>query len=206
MHASGFCKERVFTHGRAWSIPSVQRVRWCVCRGHCVGGRECVLCKLVLAPPEPLAPPPPSLIASLVLIEGLSHASALAVWSELPPPGRDKPLPLPLPALHLPIALELSTPAPLTFLGTFLPPSGPGLINHIPPPRCQRLPGEVSGTGRRAQDLLLKGVSGRGYFPTGGPKKSGVPTEHRVTVMRERTEILGHGRAEERTESLVSSL
>lgn len=162
------------------------------------GSVYCVSCTLV--------PPPPSLIASLVLIEGLSHASALAVWSELPPPGRDKPLPLPLPALHLPIALELSTPAPLTFLGTFLPPSGPGLINHIPPPQCQRLPGEVSGSERRAQDLLLKRVSGRGYFPTGGPKKSGVPTEHRVTVMRERTEILGHGRAKERTESLVSSL
>lgn len=43
------------------------------------------VCKLVLTPPKLLVPPPPSLIASLVLIEGLSHASALAVWSELPP-------------------------------------------------------------------------------------------------------------------------
>lgn len=67
------------------------------------------MCKLVLTPPEFLVPPPPSLIASLVLIEGLSHAGALAVWSELPPPARDKPRPLPLPALHFPTALELST-------------------------------------------------------------------------------------------------
>lgn len=69
------------------------------------------VCTLVLTPPELLVPPPPSLIASLVLIEGLSHASALAVWSELPPPGRDKllPLPSPLPALHFPTTLELST-------------------------------------------------------------------------------------------------
>lgn len=67
------------------------------------------MCRLVLTLPELLVPPPPSLIASLVLIEGLSHASALAVWSELPPPGRDKPLPLPIPALHIPTALELST-------------------------------------------------------------------------------------------------
>lgn len=67
------------------------------------------MCKLVLTLSGFLVPPPPSLIASLVLIEGLSHASALAVWSELPPPGRDKPLPLPSPALHFPIALELST-------------------------------------------------------------------------------------------------
>lgn len=83
-------------HGRACSRLSVS-----VCAPVCLEGplREegsvYPVCKLVLTPPELLAPPPPSLIASLVLIEGLSHASALAVWSELPPPGRDKLCPSP---------------------------------------------------------------------------------------------------------------
>lgn len=64
---------------------------WSVCTGVSEGatvleeGSVYPVCKLVLTPPELLVPPPPSLIASLVLIEGLSHASALAVWSELPP-------------------------------------------------------------------------------------------------------------------------
>lgn len=143
------------------------------------------VCKLVLTPPELLVPPPPSLIASLVLIEGLSHASALAVWSELPPPGRDKPLPLPLPALHFPHRPGTVHLAPLTFLGTFLPPSGPGLINHIPPPPCQRLPEEVSGRGRGAQNLLSKGVPREGIFSYRGPKKSGVPAEQTYCDERE---------------------
>lgn len=52
------------------------------------GVSVCPVCELVLTPSELLVPPPPSLIASLVLIDGLSHASALAVWSELPPPAR----------------------------------------------------------------------------------------------------------------------
>lgn len=49
------------------------------------GVSVCPVCNLVLTPSELLVPPPPSLIASLVLIEELSHASELAVWSELPP-------------------------------------------------------------------------------------------------------------------------
>lgn len=99
-------------------VPTDARGADCLC-SVCIGvsegatvseeGNVYRACKLVQTLPALLAPPPPSLIASLVLIEGLSHASALAVWSELPPPGRDKPLPLPLPALHFPTALELST-------------------------------------------------------------------------------------------------
>lgn len=85
MHASSFCEECVFTHGPAWSrLRSVALV--CLKRQATVSeeGSGYFEWKLVLTSSELLVPPPPSLIASLVLIEGLSHASALAVWSELP--------------------------------------------------------------------------------------------------------------------------
>lgn len=123
------------------------------------------VCKLLLTPPELLVPPPPSLIASLVLIEGLSHASALAVWSELPPPGRDKPLPLPIPALHFPTALELSTqnvspswapschPLVLGWLISFLP-----AVSEI----------GWRGVRKVSKGHLREGVSERGDFPPGG--------------------------------------
>lgn len=146
---------------------------WRVCIGVSEGatlweeGNAYFVCKLVLTLPELLVPPPPSLIASLVLIEGLSHASALAVWSELPPPGRDKPLPLPLPSPLLPHCPGIVHLDPLTFLGTFLPPSGAGPIKLFPSPQCQRLERRQVWEGEPRASSLRR-CPERGDFTAGG--------------------------------------